>query len=109
MPFSPPNSIHTARTASHENADYINANFISTCQNEALFIATQGPLKTTITHFWTMVSEQSVSLVVMLTQLREHEKHKCDQYWPTEVGATAHGVTLLAVEQVMTNLIKRSI
>lgn len=55
-----------------------------------------------------MVEQQSVSLIVMLTQLREHEKNKCDQYWPTEVGQTANGITLLAVEQLMTSLIKRS-
>lgn len=66
---------------------YINANFINTAtsKNDQLFIATQGPLKTTTENFWRMVDQERISLIVMLTNIEEHGKQKCTQYWPTEI------------------------
>ena len=66
---------------------YINANFINTSvsRNDQLFIATQGPLESTIENFWRMVDQERISLIVMLTHLKEHTKVKCHQYWPSQV------------------------
>lgn len=98
---------------------YINANFINTSvsRNDQLFIATQGPLDSTIENFWRMVDQEQVSLVVMLTHLQEHTKVKCNQYWPSQVweNETIAGipfdddkeVLLVSVESLMPNLIKR--
>ena len=58
---------------------YINANYInsSTLRNDQLFIATQGPLESTVENFWRMVDQEKVSLIVMLTHTKEHTKVKC--------------------------------
>ena len=61
---------------------YINASSISIGQQENnLFIATQGPKDNTIEDFWTMVWESKSKVIVMLTNLIEAEKIKCENYW----------------------------
>ena len=34
--------------------------------------------------FWQLVLDQDVSLIVMITKLRENQKLKAHQYWPDE-------------------------
>uniref|UniRef100_A0A671MC05 protein-tyrosine-phosphatase n=1 Tax=Sinocyclocheilus anshuiensis TaxID=1608454 RepID=A0A671MC05_9TELE len=67
-----------------EGDDYINASHV---KNEPAgcvlrYIAAQGPLPHTCTHFWRSVWEQNVSVIVMLTTLTERGRTKCHQYWP---------------------------
>ncbi|KAL4705939.1 hypothetical protein ACJJTC_017521 [Scirpophaga incertulas] len=70
--------------------DYINASYINMeIPNSDLvltYIATQGPLASTVGDFWQMVWESESSLVVMLTVLCERGRAKCHQYWP-KIGA----------------------
>jgi len=54
-----------------DDCDYINANWIRGYLNEHKFIATQGPILETIPHFWQMVVENDVKVIVMLTKLVE--------------------------------------
>ncbi|CAK1580006.1 unnamed protein product [Parnassius mnemosyne] len=71
--------------------DYINASYINMeIPNSDLvltYIATQGPLASTVGDFWQMVWESESSLIVMLTVLVERGRAKCHQYWP-KVGTT---------------------
>ncbi|KAK9240577.1 protein-tyrosine phosphatase-like protein [Lipomyces kononenkoae] len=68
-------------------SDYINASPISL---QALglkprrYIASQGPTKSTIPHFWHMIAHetQDPAVVVMLTPTHEGHREKCAQYWP---------------------------
>nr|XP_022311206.1 uncharacterized protein LOC111116503 [Crassostrea virginica] len=40
------------------------------------------PKPKTIADFWTMVSQEEVTVIVCLTNLKEGAKNKCAQYWP---------------------------
>uniref|UniRef100_A0A8C2PQE3 protein-tyrosine-phosphatase n=1 Tax=Cyprinus carpio TaxID=7962 RepID=A0A8C2PQE3_CYPCA len=67
-----------------EGDDYINASHVKTEPAGCVlrYIAAQGPLPHTCTHFWRSVWEQNVSVIVMLTTLTERGRTKCHQYWP---------------------------
>ncbi|KAJ8310250.1 hypothetical protein KUTeg_012115 [Tegillarca granosa] len=45
----------------------------------------KGPKTNTLFDFWRMVWQEKSGKIVMLTNLIENEKPKCDQYWP-DVG-----------------------
>ncbi|XP_036894751.1 tyrosine-protein phosphatase non-receptor type 22 [Sturnira hondurensis] len=66
---------------SHEDSSYINANFIKGVYGPQAYIATQGPLSTTVLDFWRMIWEYSVLVIVMACMEFEMGKKKCERYW----------------------------
>ncbi|XP_028925782.1 tyrosine-protein phosphatase non-receptor type 22 isoform X2 [Ornithorhynchus anatinus] len=72
---------------SDEDSYYINANFIKGVYGPRAYIATQGPLSTTLLDFWRMIWEYSVLIIVMACMEFEMGKKKCERYWP-ELGET---------------------
>ncbi|CAB4058545.1 PTPRG [Lepeophtheirus salmonis] len=90
--------------------DYLNANFVDGFDGrKKSYIATQGPIPSTFNLFWRMVWERNVHVVVMMTNLVESGKKKCDQYWPSS-GSESYGpieVTLVG-QEVMSSYTIRS-
>uniref|UniRef100_A0A0M3IDL1 Protein-tyrosine phosphatase n=1 Tax=Ascaris lumbricoides TaxID=6252 RepID=A0A0M3IDL1_ASCLU len=65
------------------------------CQRR--YIATQGPLETTIGDFWRMIYQESIKTIVMLCKLVENGKVKCSQYWP-DLPGTHKSFSILTIE-----------
>nr|XP_012633887.1 tyrosine-protein phosphatase non-receptor type 22 isoform X2 [Microcebus murinus] len=66
---------------SDEDSSYINANFIKGVYGPKAYIATQGPLSSTLLDFWRMIWEYSVLIIVMACMEFEMGKKKCERYW----------------------------
>ncbi|OPL33216.1 receptor-type kappa tyrosine-protein phosphatase, partial [Mytilus galloprovincialis] len=66
--------------------DYINASYIDNYDQEKAYIASQGPKKVTMRDFWHMIWQENVGKIVMVTQLEENKKKKCEMYWPEIVN-----------------------
>ncbi|KAH9277731.1 Receptor-type tyrosine-protein phosphatase beta [Echinococcus granulosus] len=88
-------------TASEVEKGYINASYVrrpeygsggealvSSFSTRPAYIATQGPLRSTVTDFLTMVCQQRCPLIIMLCQCIEDGKIKCTQYWPDGMTST---------------------
>ncbi|XP_059173259.1 uncharacterized protein LOC131953868 [Physella acuta] len=76
--------VHLDINEKKNEGDYINASYIQGYNSEDKFIASQGPNSIIINDFVRMLWEQKVDKVVMLTNLIEEGKVKCDRYWPED-------------------------
>ncbi|KAL7799907.1 tyrosine phosphatase [Trichoderma ceciliae] len=63
------------------SCDYINASHLTASRSNKRYIASQGPLPDTFEDFWSVVWEQDVRVVVMLTAESEGGQLKCHTYW----------------------------
>ncbi|KAA8917625.1 hypothetical protein TRICI_000226 [Trichomonascus ciferrii] len=63
------------KTDNDEESDYINASWVNLLGKD--YIAAQAPLNHTIPHFWDMIRQNNVHVVVMLTEV----DHGCTKYW----------------------------
>ncbi|ATY60086.1 tyrosine-phosphatase non-receptor type 6 [Cordyceps militaris] len=61
--------------------DYVNASNLSASRSNKKYIATQGPLPATFEDFWSVIWEQDVRVIVMLTATTEGGQLKCHPYW----------------------------
>lgn len=67
-------------TVSLSTSRYINASFVDIPSKHS-FIATQGPIDSSIEDFWQMVYDYDISLIIMLCSLSEKGRTKCANYW----------------------------
>uniref|UniRef100_A0A3B1IIP7 protein-tyrosine-phosphatase n=1 Tax=Astyanax mexicanus TaxID=7994 RepID=A0A3B1IIP7_ASTMX len=69
--------IYLSPTPPEYNSDYINASFLT----NKTYIATQGPLSSTVVDFWRMTWQYNVQVIVMACKEFEMGKKKCEVYW----------------------------
>ncbi|KAM4570655.1 tyrosine-protein phosphatase non-receptor type 18 [Fundulus diaphanus] len=72
-------------------SDYINASFIQGASGACSYIASQGPLSSTLTDFWRMIWQHSVKVIVMACRETEMGKRKCECYWAAPHQSAAFG------------------
>jgi len=95
--------------------DYINATFINGYQHSPkAYIAAQGPIgdgelnqgrrEKTVDHFWSMIWQERIECIVMLTQIVESLRPKCAQYWPETVNdrlELSNGLQVILMAETM--------
>ena len=87
------NRVKLSANAADNKSGYINASHISASvgpSDQRFYVAAQGPLPNTLGHFWQMIVQTDVHLVVMLTDASDLNKtSSCIPYWPGgKVGST---------------------
>ncbi|XP_044034999.1 receptor-type tyrosine-protein phosphatase H-like isoform X2 [Siniperca chuatsi] len=71
-------------TSNPGTSDYINASYMPGYNCNREYVATQGPLPSTVNDFWRMIWEQRVKGIVMVTNCTEGGRTKCERYWPAD-------------------------
>lgn len=76
-----------------DECEYINANFIHNTNpfdKQLSYIATQGPMEHTRDDFYSMLWENEIKVIVMLTNCIEKGFVKCDKYCPDSLNESIH-------------------
>lgn len=82
LPYS--QNIVKISSESLNSRNYINANYIKSPFQEAHksdFVATQGPLKHTMSHFWNMVEFVQAQIIIAIIET-DSLGTRCHKYWP---------------------------
>ena len=68
-----------------------------------------GPVPSTVIDFWRMVWQEKPSAIVMLTNLEEGNKIKCEQYWPGS-GKKIYGPfsVIITDQQILADYVVRT-
>ncbi len=85
QPRAPAETVASVRSGegAKTTAGYINASFLpGLAVSSPDYITAQGPTPATVGHFWKMVAEYRVRVIVMLTRVTEGGRAKCEEYWP---------------------------
>ncbi|CAK7216044.1 phosphotyrosine-specific ptp2-like protein [Sporothrix curviconia] len=63
------------------DCDYVNASHLRASRSHKRYIASQAPLPATFSDFWSMIWDEDVRVIVMLTAESEGGQVKCHPYW----------------------------
>ncbi|KJH45280.1 Protein-tyrosine phosphatase [Dictyocaulus viviparus] len=89
--------------------DYINANWVTGVDKQKKFICTQGPVNKTVDDFWRMIWQEKCRSIVMLCNITECGKPKCEQYWPLTAESPMKLASGLTVKFISTDAIETSV
>ncbi|XP_046571742.1 receptor-type tyrosine-protein phosphatase alpha-like [Haliotis rubra] len=81
-------------------SDYINASYINGFSRKQAYIAAQAPNRKTVADFWRMIYQKNLTRIVMLTNLTEMGKVKCEPYW-SDTSDLEAGPFSITVTKVM--------
>ncbi|XP_048256546.1 uncharacterized protein LOC124121515 [Haliotis rufescens] len=94
------NRVLLPKLAGHPSSDYINASYFDGYSCSQAYVAAQAPNKKTLCDFWRMIWENNCTRIIMLTNILENEKVRCEPYWSDssdlDVGLFAISVTKTA-------------
>ncbi|KAI3327692.1 hypothetical protein HD806DRAFT_519712 [Xylariaceae sp. AK1471] len=94
--------------------DYINASYVQASRSHKRYIASQGPLPATFDDFWSVVWDQDVRVIVMLTAEEEGGQLKCHPYWkgrefgPIKLKPLSEKKVSLDIDKYMSNSVSAS-
>ncbi|KIH62868.1 Protein-tyrosine phosphatase [Ancylostoma duodenale] len=89
--------------------DYIHANWVNGVDKQKKFICTQGPNNKTVDDFWRMIWQEKCKSIVMLCNVMECGKPKCEQYWPLTADTPMTLASGLTVKFVSSDAIEKSV
>ncbi|NWY06304.1 PTPRK phosphatase, partial [Nothoprocta ornata] len=90
--------------------DYINASYVEVGRKELdSSLLPQGPLPGSVVDFWQMIWQEKTSVIVMLTDLVEQNKTKCEKYWPEQEQVYGDFTVTLNNTRSATGLITRTL
>ncbi|XP_072537542.1 tyrosine-protein phosphatase non-receptor type 18 [Salminus brasiliensis] len=96
--------VYLSPTPPEYNSDYINASFIKGAADHKTYIATQGPLSSTVVDFWRMIWQYNIQVIVMACKEIEMGKKKCEVYWGSSAEPSTFGpFTVSTVEESCPN------
>ena len=62
--------------------------FLQISRARRKYILAQGPLPSTVGHFWLTVWQRKSKAILMLNRVIEKHQNKCHQYWPLNEDET---------------------
>ncbi|WKX91715.1 hypothetical protein Q1695_010051 [Nippostrongylus brasiliensis] len=90
-------------------SDYINANWVDSVDKQKKFICTQAPTNKTLDDFWRMIWQEKCKSIVMLCNIMECGKQKCEQYWPLTADSPIKLASGLTVKFESTDAIENTV
>ena len=85
-PYDKSRVVLSMDTSGDPNSDYVNASHIPGLYVKEKFIGAQAPKENTLVDFWKMIIENKVVNIVMVTNIVESGRKKCEQYFPLKIG-----------------------
>ncbi|GIY77065.1 receptor-type tyrosine-protein phosphatase T [Caerostris darwini] len=89
-------------------SDYVHANFIDGYKDPHRYIATQGPMVNTVTDFWYMAWQEKVSKIIMIANVIETGKCKCEKYWTDNTSSFGEIKLILENEELFADFVIRT-
>lgn len=84
-------------------SNYVNASYIydTIDVSKNIFISTQGPTAKSLNTFWKLIVTKGIRNILMLCNLFEDTRIKCDQYWPNskEENLIIDNITVQLLEE----------
>ena len=69
--------------------------------NHLLSLTHAGPIRNTLVDHWRMIWQENACTIIMVTNIKEGKKIKCQQYWPEDGSEDFGPFTVTLSDQKM--------